>query len=208
MTVMHTPIYSLTRGPHMIAVVRGLSAVRLQYASRRELMRILLNAASPAEADFALHILRETVSEKDLLAAVNVREVLIELPACPFAMATDTETLVRVARLERDRSAWRRRFEDAEGPFAISVLGDGNLCYDVLVSDGERDLFWTPHPRNGAIIHPDALDLVMARETMLQELLGLIIAMGLPFSPTFYLSIDDWMLEYAQQAMTDLGSLF
>jgi hypothetical protein len=194
--------------PHVIAVVRGLAAVRSHYASQRELLRILLNAASPAEADFALHILRETVPEKDLLAAVNIREVLRELPACPFAMATDMETLVRVARLERDRSAWRRRFEDVDGDFHVSILGDGNLCYDLLVADGERNVFWTPHPRNGAIIHPDALDLAMNRDTLLQEVIGMIMAMGLPVSPTFYLSLDDWMLEYAEEAMSDLGELF
>jgi hypothetical protein len=32
--------------------------------------------------------------------------------------------------------------------------------------------------------------------------------MGLPFSPTFYLSLNDWALEYAEQAMSDLGGLF
>lgn len=193
----------------MLAIVRGLPSVRTYYArEQRELLRILLNAASAAEADFALHLLRENMPEKELLAAVNIREVLRELPACPFPMAVDTETLVRTARLERDRSAWRREFGDECGKYAISVLGDGNLCYDLLVSDGKRNVFWTPHPRNGMLLHPDALDLVMRRDTLLQEVIGMCIAMGLPFSPTFYLSIDDWMLEYAEEAMSDLDGLF
>ncbi|HEY3317835.1 MAG TPA: hypothetical protein VGK50_05390 [Coriobacteriia bacterium] len=193
----------------MLAVVRGLPSVRTHYArEQRELLRILLNAASAAEADFALHILRESMPEKELLAAVNIREVMRELPACPFPMAIDTETLVRITRLERDRSSWRREFHDECGRFDLVVLGDGNLCYDLLVSDGEHDIFWTPHPRNGLLIHPDALDLVMRRDALLQEVIGMTIAMGLPFSPTFYLSIDDWMLEYASEAMTDLSGLF
>ncbi len=193
----------------MLAVVRGLPSVRPYYAGeQRELLRILLNAVSPAEADFALHILGESMTQKELLAAVNLREALRELPACPFAMAIDTATLVRITRLERDRSAWRRRFDDERGPFDIVVLGDGNLCYDLIVSDRERNFFWTPHPRNGVFVHPDALDLVMGRDTLLQEVIGMTIAMGLPFSPTFYLSLDDWKLEYAEQAMTDLGELF
>lgn len=193
----------------MVVVTRGLTAVRTHYAGeRRELLRILLNATSPAEADFALHILREFVPEKDLVAAVNIREVLREIPSCPFPMAVDMDTLVRLAGLERDRSAWHRTFKDEAGPFGLSVLGDGNLCYDVLMSDGKRNLFLTPHPSNGAVLHPDALDLIMRREKLLQELCGLVMAMGLPFSPTIYLSLDDWMLEYAEQAMSDLGDLF
>lgn len=193
----------------MIAVCRGLSALRPHYAGeQRELLRILLNAASAAEADFALHILRDLMSDKDLLAAVNIREALRELPACPSPMAVDMQTLIRVARLARDRSAWYRWFDDPGGDFGIEVLGDGNLCYDIIISVGARNVFWTPHPRNGAIIHPDALDLVMTHETLLQEMIGMNVAMGLPFSPTFYLSLDDWMLEYAQEAMNDLDRLF
>lgn len=193
----------------MLAVVRGLPSVRSYYArEQRELLRILLNAASAAEASFALNLLRDSMPEKELVAAVNIREVLRELPVCPFPMAVDTETLVRVAGLERDRSAWKRDYDDKSGAYGISVLGDGNLCYDLLVSDGERNIFWTPHPHNGMLLHPDALDLAMDRDTLLQEFIEVALAMGLPFSPTFYLSVDDWMLEYAEEAMNDLEGLF
>lgn len=193
----------------MIAVARGLASVRPHYAGeQRELLRILLNATSAAEADFALHILRESVPERDLLAAVNIREALCELPACPFAMATDIETLVRVLPMTKDRSAWRRTRADAGGDYDLVVLGDGNLCYDLLVTADGRNQFWTPHPANGAVVHPDALDLVMSRETLLAEVVALVQAMGLPFSPVFYLSLDDWMLEHAAEAMSDLGGLF
>lgn len=192
-----------------MAVVRGLASVRPHYrAEKRELLRILLNAASPAEADFALHILKDSMPERDLVSAVNMREGLAELPSCPFPMAIDCETLSRIARLERDRNAWRRTFSDPDGEYSLVLLGDGNLCYDLIISAEAGNVFWTPHPRNGAIIHPDALDLVLERETLLREVIGIVMAMGMSFSPTFYLSLDDWMLEYAEQAMSDLGQLF
>jgi hypothetical protein len=193
----------------MIAIARGLSVVQTHYTGeKRDLLRVLLNAESAAEADIAMHILSDSMAEKDLLSAVNIREALRELPACPFAMATDTLTLARVAELERDGSAWRRDFADAGGSFTVTVLGDGNLCYDVILSVGGRNVFWTPRPANGVIIHPDALDLAMEHETLLQRIVDLVMAMGIPFSPTFYLSLEDWKLEYAADAMRELGELF
>jgi hypothetical protein len=32
--------------------------------------------------------------------------------------------------------------------------------------------------------------------------------MGMVFSPTFYLSLNDWLLEYAEDSMDDLRRLF
>jgi hypothetical protein len=189
----------------VIAVARGLASVRTHYfGDHHELLRIVLNAASPAEADFALHILSETIPERDLLAAVNVREALAELPACPFAMALDTITLARVASLERDRSAWRRRCDG----FDLVVLGEGNLCFDVVAHAKGRHTFLTPHPPNGAVLHPDMVELIMEHPTLLAEIVELVESMGLPFAPTFYLSLDDWGREYAEEAINDLRDLF
>jgi hypothetical protein len=190
-------------------VVRGVAQVRPHYESPvGDLLRVVLNATSVAEANLALGILSGQVPEKDLIGAVNLREQLIELPVCPFPMAVDVETLARIEGLEKDRSAWRRRFEDSAGDYDIVILGDGNLCYDIVIHADGKHVFWTPQPHDEEIIHPEALDLALGRDRLLQALVTLVKSMGLPFAPKFYLSLEDWSLQYAEDMMADLGGLF
>lgn len=193
----------------MLTVTRGIGEIRTYYrGAERELLRVLLNASSIAETNLALGLLRASVPEKVLLSAINLRDVLSQVPACPFPMAVDMETVVRVAKLKRDRSAWVRSFADAGGDFDIVVLGEGNLCYDLIVHSGDRHLFWSPIPRRDDIIHPDMLDPLLGHETLLRRIIELVQDMGMVFSPPFYLSLDDWLLEYAEDTMDDLGKLF
>jgi hypothetical protein len=48
----------------------------------------------------------------------------------------------------------------------------------------------------------------MERRSLLNELICLVKAMGMPFAPKFYLSLQDWMLQYAEDTMEDLHGLF
>ena len=63
-------------------------------------------------------------------------------------------------------------------------------------------------PGDDDIVHPDALDFLIGRQTMLHQLIELVKAMGMPFAPKFYLSLEDWMLQYAEDTMEDLHGLF
>jgi hypothetical protein len=193
----------------MITVARGVAHVRSHYeSSAGDLMRVILNAASNAEANLALGILEQEISAKDLVTAVNLREVLRELPVSPFLMGVDMAALVRLAGLEKVKSAWRCDYEDVDGYYGLAVLGDGNLCYDVVLHADGRNIFLTPSPSGEVIVRGDALDLLLRRETMLHELVCLVKAMGIPFTPRFYLSLEDWMLQYAEDTMEDLYGLF
>lgn len=193
----------------MITVVRGVAQVRPHYESPQgDLMRVVLNAASNSEANLALGILEHEMPAKDLVAAVNLREVLRELPKSPFPMGVDVETLVRIAGLEKLKSVWRCDYEDTDGYYGLAVIGDGNLCLDLILHAEGHNVFLTPNYRNDEIVHPDALDLIVCRQTLLHELICLIKAMGLPFAPSFYLSLEDWMLQYAEDTMEDLHGLF
>jgi hypothetical protein len=52
------------------------------------------------------------------------------------------------------------------------------------------------------------MEAVMRHETLLKNVTELIKAMGLPFNPTFYLSLEDWHLEYAGLIFDELGCAF
>lgn len=193
----------------MIVVRKGIAEVRpFFHGPEREFLRVLLNSDSPAEANLALGLLRESVPEKNLVTAVNLREALKDLPACPFPMAVEIDTLARVAHLTKEKGAWVRSFADSGGDFDLLVVSEGNLCFDIVVRLGDRNVFWTPLPRDGEIIHPELVEPLIDHETLLGQVVELVKDMGMPFSPTFYLSLDDWLLEYAEDSMDDLGKLF
>lgn len=193
----------------MIHVAHALTEVGLFYHSEdQDLVRILLNAASSAEANLAVVALRDTLPEKSIVTAVNLREVLIALPQCPCPMPIEVGQLAKVAGLTKVRGSYTRLFQDDAGPYDLVVLGDGNLCYDICIAAEGRSVFLKPVPTVHDIVHPDALELIMRHESLLEEIISLTKSMGLVFNPTLYMSLEDWGLEHAMDAMKDFGGLF
>ncbi len=193
----------------MIQVARALTEVGDLFRSEDEdLVRILMNAVSNAEANLAIVALRDFVPEKTLVTAVNLREVLAELPTCPCPMHIDVGQLARVAGLGKVKNAYTRLFEDAGGHYELVVLGDGNLCYDIIIATADGNVFLKPVPVVSDLVHPDALELMFTHETLLDEVISLTRSMGLVFNPPFYMSLEDWSMEHAEESMSDLGKLF
>jgi hypothetical protein len=193
----------------VIQVTRALAEVSLFYHSEdQDLVRILLNASSPAEANLAVVALRDFVPEKILVTAVNLREVLAALPTCPCAMPVEVTQLARIAGLRKVRNAYTRLFEDDGGHYELVVLGDGNLCYDIIVATEYGNVFMKPMPITTDLVHPDALELVMRHETLLDELISLTKSMGMLFNPPFYLSLEDWSMENAADAYEAFDEFF
>jgi hypothetical protein len=193
----------------MITAQRALAAVaELATSEDGDLLRVVLNAASVGEAQLAVGILAERVEQRTLVSALNVREVLRELPASPFAMRVDTATLARTADMMIDHGSLRRIVADADGGYAVGVMAEGNLCFEMLVeADGEL-VFVRPTSDGEYIVHPEALELILTRQSMLDELASVVKAMGMEFNPTFYLSLEDWTLEFAEAALEQLSELF
>lgn len=193
----------------MITAQRALAAVATLAASDDgDLLRIVLNAASVGEAHLAIGILAERVEHRTLVSALNVREILRELPASPFAMRMDTMTLARTADLMIESGSLRRIVADTDGGYEVVLLAEGNLCFEILVvADGES-VFVRPTDEGEYMVHPEALELILSRSTMLDQITSLVKAMGIVFNPTFYLSLEDWTREYAGAALADLIDLF
>jgi hypothetical protein len=186
-----------------------LERIRSHYASDPDLSRVVLNAASWVEANLAVEVMNESATEKTLVTAANIREVIRELPRCPLAMAIDFEGLARVWGLEREGNAWARSFPDDGGSFSVVLLGEGNYCYDIVVRTDDSTHMWMPNDRDGDFVNPEVIDLVIERPSILGAIVELTEAMGLPFYPMFYMSLEDWRQEYAQdvfdEVMHDFG---
>lgn len=190
----------------MLTATQGLSHIRSHYTlDTKYLFRIVLNATSVVEANIALDLLTKTVPERSLVTTINLREVLKSLPASPFQMAVDEQTLLRVADLTKHMAAYSTTTPDG---YEVVVTTAGNLVLDLIVKHGDEKFFWTPMPRTSDYVSPALIDHLIDSEYLLERVIDVIKAMGVVFNPKFYLSIDDWHLEYASETMQGLGELF
>ncbi|MDO8916173.1 MAG: hypothetical protein Q7W16_08850 [Coriobacteriia bacterium] len=172
------------------------------------LVRTVVNSSSTTEAGFAVGLLGDTMPQRSLLAALNLREVLRELPESPFIMRTDFETLARVSGLVHRKQSWVKRLGRGKGAPEIELLGQGNLCYDVIIRAGDGMSFLKPGPINGDLIKPDALELLFENEGLLREIVDLMQDMGVVHNPRFYMTVEDWQMEHAAESMAGLVDLF
>ena len=190
----------------MLALSPGLSQLQQHYQPEtRDLFRIVLNATSVAEADLALGCLRQLVPEKPLVTACNLREVLAALPASPFVMRVDEETLCEAAHLEKQVAVLKKH---VPGDIELVATTAGNLVLDIIVRHAGEQHYWTPIPVVDDFINPEIVDLVVTSGYLLDEIIELFRYMGMVFNPKFYLSLEDWHLEHASRVVEGLEGLF
>jgi hypothetical protein len=190
----------------VLTATSGLATLRSHYTDEaKDLFRVLLNATSAAEANLALDVLKPMVPEKALVTACNLREVLASLPSSPFAMRVDEATLAKSASLDRHIAALGKTLDDG---LELHVTTAGNLVLDVIIKDGDQKCFWNPVPVTDDYVNTEVLDLIVDSPCLLDAMIDLAHCMGMVLNPKFYLSIEDWHLEYASDVFEGLGDLF
>jgi hypothetical protein len=190
----------------VLTLAGGLARLRPHFIDdNRDLVRVLLNATSAAEANLALQVLALTVPEKPLVVACNLREVLRSMPSSPFPMRVDEETLARTADLNRCMALLSKELPDG---LELAATTAGNLVLDLIVRDGATKYFWTPVPVVDDFVNPDVVDLVVESDHLLDGVIDLVTCMGVVFNPRFYLSLYDFTVEYAFETLTGLEELF
>jgi hypothetical protein len=190
----------------LLTATAGLAQLRSHYTPEtKELFGVLLNAASSAEANLALDVLRESLPEKSLVTACNLREVIRSLPASPFSMRVDEPILTRTAGLTVDVAVRSKTLPDG---IELAVTTAGNLVLDVIVKAEGHKYYLTPIPMGCEFVHPGVVDLIMRSEILIDALVDLVRCMGIVFNPKFYLSLEDFWLEYAADMMHELDDVF
>jgi hypothetical protein len=169
-----------------------------------DLLRTLVNAGSLAEAGFALSLVRDIMPERTVMTALNLREVLLELPAAPFVMAVDTAVLEDSLGLERDCSSYVMHGDG----FRIDVLAEGNFCFDIVLKVDDQSVFLKTSPAGDDIVKPAAYEVLMNTDGALERVIELVMAMGLVFNPRLYFTVDEWLGENALDTMTELWDAF
>jgi hypothetical protein len=172
------------------------------------LIRAVINSTSVSEVGVAVGLLCDTVSRRTLVSALNLREMLAEIPAAPFVMPVDFASLEKIAGLERRGQSWVKRVGDRLDSPEIEIIGQGNLCYDIIVHAGEAFSFLKPAPIGADFIRPDALEMCLENEDLLRGVIELTRSMGMVQNPRFYITVDDWQAEHAAESMSGLADLF
>ncbi len=191
----------------MVSALASIPLLRQHIDAEEDLVRIVVNARSRVEANLALGILRESVSERVLVAALNLREVLDSLPGYPCSMAVDETTLAKIVGLEKNHTAWTKPLDD-DPDITLTVSTAGNFCFDLVIGVDGRNIFWTPPSAEEDFVHPELLDACLEREALLPAIISLTEDMGLVFNPRFYMSVDDWNLDHLQESFEDFRSIF
>ncbi|MBC7265968.1 MAG: hypothetical protein H5T75_03195 [Coriobacteriia bacterium] len=191
----------------MLDVLTRVSDLEPVMSATPEVFSVLVNSRSHAEAGLALDVLRETVPERTLVKAINLREILQALPTFPCSMALDDQTLAKVAGLTKDASLLKRRVPGVKGAWT-AVTTAGNFCFDLFVVYRGKTLMWMPPSNSSDIVNPDVLKLIVRRPQILEDVIGLVQDMGLVFNPRFYLSLEDWGYDHAHEALEDFQALF
>lgn len=199
-------IPAIRKAPTVLTATTGLARLRPAYQPEtRDMFRVLLNATSAAEANLALEVLRQSVPEKVLVIACNLREVLRALPTSPFTMRVDEDTLVRTSGLERNMASLGKQLP---GGVELVVTTAGNLVLDLIVKHDAEKYFWTPIPIREDFVNPDVVDLLVESGYLLDEVIELVKSMGIVFNPQFYLSLEDFQMDYAAEVMQGIEELF
>lgn len=190
----------------MVTAVAGLPAIRTHFTDdTRYLFQVLVSSTSPVEANIALDLLSKSLPDKAVVAAVNVRETIRAIPATPFRMAVDEETLLRVGALRKDLALLKRETPDG---YVVAVTTAGNLVLDLIVTIDDEKRFWTPVPARQDLVDPGIVPHLIESEHLLATIIDIIKAMGIVHNPTLYLSLDDWHLEYARETIESVDDLF
>jgi hypothetical protein len=197
---------SLPEEQPLLTATGSLAQLRPHFTDEtRDLFRVLLNATSSAEANLALDMLRPSVPDKVLVNACNLREVLRALPTSPFSMRVDEDTISKTAEMERGIASMGKTLPDG---IELCLTTAGNLVLDVIVRHEGEKHFWNPVPVTEDFVHTEVLDLTIESDHLLNAMIDLAHCMGVVFNPKFYLSIEDWHLDYASDVFDGLEDLF
>jgi hypothetical protein len=172
-----------------------------------ELVASLLAAKSDAEAAVAFALLRDMLSDRELLEIANLRELLNELPTGSFRTGESLEILERGAGYEFTGRSYRRVFDGSQGVFGVEFLGQVRDCEGIVVHtpQGRRAL----SPAGETRIDESLLPLLVGHRILLDAILEALGLLGSPLDPTIYVTVDDFVAEHCGGTMREaIGDLF
>ena len=172
-----------------------------------DLASALVSAQSEFEAMIAFSLLRDTVPEPQLTMLVNLRELLLEMPAVPFRTAGDLNLLERTFGYEYTGRSYRRQFDSSDGGvFGLEFVGHDNTCEAILVHT-PASRFSLSHNGDHEL-DAETLAVFARHEVLLDAAFEALGLLGWVLDPKIYLSVDDFVGEHAAAAGNGALDLF
>lgn len=172
-----------------------------------ELVAALLSAVSGADAVVSFSLLRGTIPDDDLIMLANIRELLFELPEAPFRVGEDLELLARAGGYEDTGRSYRRLFESGHGVFGLEFVGRDKQCEGIFVHTPAWRMQLEPAGKYR--LDSEMITLFVCHRIVLDALLEALELLGLPLSPSIYVTVDDFLAEHGAAAASEtFGALF
>ncbi len=188
-------------------VARALmTAKHLATGEHAQLARVLMNSRSAAEANLALALLREQIPDAGLVEMANIRELLAAIPIPPFATGCELTMLARVLDYEVTDTGVRQAFDSDEGVFGLEFVGEGNRIDKILALTvaGRAEII----AAEDELLGDRAVEMILHYGAIADRLIEAMLVLGVQFSPRFYLSVSDYVMENARSSSLELGGLF
>jgi len=171
-----------------------------------DLVCVLVNSRSSAEAALAASILRLRVPDAHIVSLCNLRELLSEIASTPLVVPERLEMLGRLLGYQRDGDSWSLRMGGCDRARMIEFIGDGNRVDTIVLHAGDLKI---PLTGVDSDFHStEAAQALLADTEWCDGLLEALSALGLPVTPRFYMSVNDYMSEHAGAALSDIKALF
>jgi len=171
-----------------------------------DLVKVLVNSRSNAEATLAATILRGRIPDLELVMLFNLRELISELPAEPFWVPHELEVLGRVLDYRSTGATWRKSFEPQGSPAALEFVGDGNRIDSVWMHSSRlKTALVGP---NTDFIGEQAIEAFVSSGDLGEGLVDALRALGHDLAPRFYFNVEDYMVENAVATLDDIRAIF
>jgi hypothetical protein len=169
-----------------------------------DLVQSLLVSHSDSEAAIAFSLLRGTISDANLVAIANVREVLRVLPGGPFRSGESLEILEKVGGYENTGYSYRRVFESPHGVFGVEFIGESNSCDEIAIhTPAARYTLARPQ---GEALDSALVPSLIRHGVLLDAILEALELLGSPLDATIYMTPDDFLVEHGAGAARDVFS--
>jgi len=171
-----------------------------------DLVKVLVNSRSNAEATLAATILRHRIPDLELVMLFNLRELISELPSEPFWVPHELDVLSRILGYRSTGTSWRRIFEAQGSKTVLEFVGNGNRIASIWMYSGRLKAALAGPCTD--FIGARAIEVLVSNVELGEGLVDALRALGHDLAPRFYFSVEDYMVENAVATLDDIRAIF
>lgn len=171
-----------------------------------DLVKVIVNSRSNAEATLAATILRHRIPDLELVMLFNLRELMSELPSEPFRVPHELDVLGRILGYEPTGTSWCKVFETQGSRTVLEFAGNGNRIASIWMHHGRLKAALAGADTD--FIGGRAIEVFVSNAGLGEGLVEALRTLGHDLAPRFYFSVEDYMVENAVATLDDIRAIF